>query len=394
MKKLMVSSIVCIALACAPIAASANQVALPSKTANWLEVLNFYRASSGLSPVIEDPLMTDAAQKHADYLAKTDKKLLVNEFANLHIENPKSPYFDPTGATLGAGDIAWTTTYSQRPVDQLMSAPFHAIGLLHETFTKVGFGTAPVDVGGYFPGHQVTTLATVAGTSNDPRTKDIFFPGANSTISINDFHTESPDPRESCGADFQKYNGLPIFVSLLVAPSLQTSAFLTTPSGKVLSSSRDICVVTEHSLATSDHLYGASARLIISDEHLVLVIPRDPLKVGKYGVVIKQKNKADLKWKFTFADTFVKVENKLTVIYPHSNKVVTVGEAVKIKPLNLDSGASSRITGTATCMGKWHGEELWITSKAPGTCFVAISGKASLDTAAFKKNFTFKFTTK
>ena len=29
--------------------------------------------------------------------------------------------------------IAWTSTFSQHPIDQFMSAPFHAVGLLRES---------------------------------------------------------------------------------------------------------------------------------------------------------------------------------------------------------------------------------------------------------------------
>jgi len=394
MKKFVVGSVLAITLACAPFSASANSVAAPTKNATWLEILNYYRLSSGLTPVSEDLEMSNAAQNHANYLAKTNMKYLVKEFANLHTENPASPYYNVTASALGAGDIAWTSVFSQRPIDQLMSAPFHAIGLLHETFTKVGFGTAPVEVGGYFPGHQVTTLATVAGTSNALRTKSIFFPGANSTISINDFHTESPDPRESCGPNFRKYTGLPIFASILDAPSLRTSAFLTMPTGEILSNSRDLCVITEHNLKSTDPIYGAAARSIMSDEHMILVIPREPLKIGKYGVVIKQKNLADLSWKFTYADTFEKVENKVTIVYPHTDKLLFVGDIVKIKLMSLDAGASSHATGTATCLIKWHGNELWVTGKSTGTCTVNLSGGASADTKSFKKSIALTFIAK
>lgn len=394
MKKVMIACLATAALACSTFSASANQVEMPAKTASWLEILNYYRASSGLAPVTEDLQMSAAAQKHTNYLAKTDVKYLVNEFSNLHLENPASPYYDQSGQTYGAGDIAWTSTFSQHPIDQFMSAPFHAIGLLRQSLVKVGFGTAPVQAGAYFPGHQVTDLAVVAGTTSAPRTKNIFFPGANSTISINDFHSENPDPREACGADYKKFRGLPIFAALLVAPSIRTSAFLTTPHGKILSSSKEICVVTEHTLASSDPIYGASAKSIMATEHMIVIIPREPLTAGKYAVDIKQSNKADLKWRFTFADTFEKVENKVTIIYPRLDKSLFVGETVKIRLMSVDAGASSLIDGASTCTSVWHGEELWITDKKAGTCKVTVSGKASLDTAAFKKSFTLSFVTK
>ena len=132
----------------------------------------------------------------------------------------------------------------------------------------------------------------------------------------------------------------------------------------------------------------------MATEHMIVLIPREPLTEGKYVVAIKQSNKADLKWRFTFVDTFEKVENKVTIIYPRLNKRLFVGDTVKITFMSVDAGASSLIDGASTCTSAWHGEELWITDKKAGSCKVTVSGKASLDTAAFKNSFTLSFVTK
>jgi hypothetical protein len=211
--------------------ANADSVALPAKNSSWLEILNYYRLSSGLSPVIEDPQMTDGAQKHANYLAKTSTRYFVGEYENLHKENPNSPFFTEEGTKLGAGNIAWGSTLFPRPIDGLMTAPFHAMAFLDEGLTKVGFGTAVVQPGGYASGTQVTNVATMAGIMYITRTKNILFPGANSEVYINDFTGENPEPREVCGSNFKTFTGLPIFASLLIAPATDLSVELTTPSG-------------------------------------------------------------------------------------------------------------------------------------------------------------------
>lgn len=391
MKRCIFSVILLISIVLAPISAFAEAIPLPSSNANWLEILNYYRTSSGLAPVIQDQEMNDGAQMHANYLAKTNSKYFVNEFQNLHKENPESPYYSEAGVTLGAGNIAWSSSAFPRPIDGLMTAPFHAIGFLRESLTKVGFGTAKVGAGGFSPGSQVSDVAIIAGTSNSEPTKNIFFPGPNSTVYVNDFSGENPEPRETCGSDYKKFTGLPIFVSLVNAPALRTSATLTTPSGKILSNSSDLCVVTEHTFKSSDPIYGQAGRAIIAADHLVLIIPKEPLKEGQYGVVLKQSGSQDLSWKFTYADAIQKVESTLKVTYPRAGNILYVGDTVSIGLSSLEAEVSSLISDSALCSGKWKGNEFLVTGKGAGSCTATISGKASKNTKAFKKSFTFKF---
>ena len=191
MKKIVLSMFLIFAMSIIQISAKADSTPLPSNNASWLEILNYYRQSSGLSPVTEDKQMTDGAQKHAIYLSKTSTSYFVNEYQNLHQENPASPFYSQEGVTLGAGDIAWKDPLFPRPIDDLMTALFHAIGFLREGLKKVGFGSAVVEQSGKYPGTQVSDVAIIAGTTDITRTKNILFPGENSEIYINDFTGET-----------------------------------------------------------------------------------------------------------------------------------------------------------------------------------------------------------
>lgn len=394
-KKLLVCFIFVVSISATQPVAKADSVSLPTRNASLLEILNYYRLSSGVAPVIEDPQMSDGAQKHANYLSKTKMRYFVNEYQNLHTENPDSPYFTEESTKFGAGNIAWGGTSFPRPIDSLMTAPFHAIGFLREGLTRVGFGSAVVEQGGYLPGTQVTNVALIAGTENSPRTKIILFPGANSEIYLNDFTGENPEPRETCGSNFKSYRGLPIFVSLLENPAKDLSVEIKTPKGKILKNKADICLVTENNFISSDRIYGPAGKAIIAADHLVLIIPKDPLEVGKYNVTINQNAIDKIAWSFVYKDSIIKVENKVTINYPKSNKMLYSGDSVRIQVMDIEAGVSSRIVGVgATCKGKWEQNTLIVTGKDSGTCTVKVSGNATKNTKAFSKSFVLKFESK
>ena len=72
-------------------ALAANE--MPPLTAGWLETLNWYRNSSGLTSVAEDKALTSAINFHLKYLINTDKALRTGVFASPHTENPAAPLF-------------------------------------------------------------------------------------------------------------------------------------------------------------------------------------------------------------------------------------------------------------------------------------------------------------
>lgn len=277
-----------------------SMTATPNKEDNWLETFNSYRASSGVNPVKEKIRFSVAAQNHADYLASTETRYLVGKYQNLHKENPASPFYSRDGATLGAGDIAWTKGKYASAIDQLMTAPFHAIGILRENLTEVGFGTAVVGEGAYSPNTRVSNISVISGLRNRPRSLVILFPGQNSITHLNSFAGEYPEPREACGQNFTEFHGLPIFASLLHRPQKDLNVSLSLPNGKVLTEGADLCVVTENNFISSDPIYGPAGRATIRADHLVLIIPKSILSEGKHGVQLAERNRPVLEWSFTY----------------------------------------------------------------------------------------------
>ncbi len=105
----------------------------------WLAVVNLYRASAGLNPVVENPAASAGAQKHSAYLVR-------NRIIG-HEENPKDPGYSPEGRRAGlTGNVAagWGSKLpAQRYlIEEWMTAPFHGLGMLNPSSTNFGFGVA------------------------------------------------------------------------------------------------------------------------------------------------------------------------------------------------------------------------------------------------------------
>lgn len=286
-----------------PLASSA-EIAIPANNQDWLAEVNYYRLSSDLPPVTEDLKITDGAKKHVRYLAMSEKKYFVGQYVNRHSENPASPYSTPEGTEYGAGDIAWNSEPGKSFIDMWMTAPFHAIGILREQLQTVGYASELTGPDSIDPNYYLANLAVIKGFNYlVPRSKNILFPGDNSIIHLNRFTGENPEPRESCSGDYQNFVGLPIFASLLVAPTRDLTATLTAPDGTEISAKDQLCVVDEHNFSTTDNIYGPAGKSIIESDHLVLIIPKQPLTAGKYKVSIKQNGRSDIDWSFKYVDS-------------------------------------------------------------------------------------------
>ena len=277
---------------------SANSSAFvppPSPSAGWLETMNFYRTSSGLKPVVESQALTSGVLSHAIYLAKTDPLLFSGRYVNLHTENPLSPYATPAGITTGTGDLTSATTNTEsEAIDEWIGAPFHGIALLRENLRSTGFAQA------FNPhsGEYEQGISVLSGLVSAKRTKNILFPGPNSKVRLNVFSGEYPDPREGCGSKWKQYQGLPIWASLISAPTRALTATLVTPSGLVLSQKRGICIIDKWNYKSSDAAYGPTGKAIITGDNLVIIFPKAPLVAGNYQVKISAPGRHNIGWSF------------------------------------------------------------------------------------------------
>lgn len=273
---------------------NAEGILLPGSDATWLETLNYYRFSSGLNPVSEDPALSANVNKHVIYLSSSDPKFFTGQYVSRHSENPASPYYTAAGSHSGQEITATLIPNQFQSVDMWMGAPFHAMGFMREGLHTAGWASSYNARTGFYE-----TGADILSGLKQSRTRIIKFPGSGSYSRMDSYVGENPDPRESCGTGWRNFVGLPIWVSLLKSPSHRMSAQLTTPSGQVVKSRSELCVVNEYTMKSSDPIYGSAGKAIIKADHMVLIIPKNKLAPGLQNVSLLIGGKRRIAWSFT-----------------------------------------------------------------------------------------------
>lgn len=255
---------------------------------DWLVAINEYRSAAGLDPVVEEPAWSAGLSAHLTYLELTPTHLLAGAYASAHTENPVSPYYTPDGAAAGAASNIGGGVDGPDAIDGWMRAPFHAVGILQPNLRRVAFAMrgnrAALDV--------IRGVDHAAGPSQQP----VLFPGAGSTVHLTEFTGELPDPREACAAG--DFRGLPIIAMLPQTPDRSTTARVTLPTGTELREAADLCVVTQHNYVTTDAVYGATGRGILTGSRAVFVFARQPLGRGVHTIEITQPS-GTIAWSFT-----------------------------------------------------------------------------------------------
>ncbi len=261
-----------------------------SATATWLETVNSYRLGSGLSAITDEPAWSVGIVKHLVYLRDTPSALRTGQYANAHTENPASTSYTPEGAAAGGSSNLGGGQNERAAIENWMTAPFHAIGMLRPSLQRSAFGilgtSAGLDV--------IRGLATVASP-----TVPIVFPGDGAITRLRSFGGEFPNPLESCPG--YSSAGLPMIVLLPAdPPTTGVRASMITPDGTTLGAA-DICVVDEDTFVSSDAIYGPTGRSILDSSNAVLIIPRRPLTAGRHAVVLTVPGRADVSWSFQVA---------------------------------------------------------------------------------------------
>ncbi len=262
---------------------------------DWLATINRYRAAAGLPAVSDHPAWDVGLQRHLTYLASTPSQYFTGQYQSAHTENPASPYFSTDGAAeAGYSDLVRGAAFSPlQAVNEWLTAPFHAIGVLRAQLRQVALADAPStgDAG----------LDVIQGLNyNQPAaTAPIRFPGPGVTTDLLAFGGERPDPLETCGWQQGPPVGLPLIIMLPRDPARALTASVTGPTGTESNANGRLCVVDKHTYHSSDPVYGPNARYILSADHAVILIPRDPLTGGSYSVRIRQPGTPDIHWTFS-----------------------------------------------------------------------------------------------
>lgn len=262
---------------------------------DWLATINLYRTAAGLAAVRDHPAWDLGLEHHLTYLESTPLQYRTGRFQSSHIENPLSPYYSADGAAeAGYSDIVQgAAATSVQAVKEWLTAPFHAIGMLRAQLRQVALADAPSsgDAG----------LDVIQGLNYEvpAATRPILFPGPGVKTDLLTFGGERPDPLETCGWEPTPAVGLPLIIMLPRAPGRAVSASVTGPTGIESSANGRLCVVDEHTYHSSDPVYGPNARYILRVDHAIVLVPRDPLRPGRYAVSVRQPRSPVIHWTFS-----------------------------------------------------------------------------------------------
>ena len=92
-----------------------------------------------------------------------------------------------------------------------------------------------------------------------------------------------------------------MFALLTSAPKPSLSAQLSLPGGATISAPADLCIVDERTYNSSDAVYGPIGLSILQGNNAVVLVPRNPLKNGRYTATIQQPGQPDIVWSFDIA---------------------------------------------------------------------------------------------
>ena len=251
-----------------------------SPSSTWLQTLNAWRAGSQLDPVTENTTWSSDDLAHSRYMVEA------GDFG--HDENNGGPFATVGGAAAGlAGNVAASTNAAKTDrafVEQWITAPFHAAGMLDPLLQTTGFGSYRKP--GAAPWAAAATLDVIRGRAAGPSGTIVTFPGYETTVPAAQFAYhggESPDPLTPCsgynpGGGQPINTGLPLFALLPHAPVAGTvTVRLTLQAAPV-----DACVYDETSYTNPDPDAQALGRSVLASRHQVIVVPRAPLSAGAF----------------------------------------------------------------------------------------------------------------
>jgi Cysteine-rich secretory protein family len=255
----------------------------------WLQELNFYRATARPPRVAEDPALSEGARRHAEYI--------VRDGLYQHYEDPSAAHYSNEGDDAGrnsniVGGRGVTLT-DRQAIANWMSAPFHALGILDPRLVTVGYGSfrdpektpykfaAALDVG-----HGLAERAP------EWIGYPIRFPGPGSTVNVQRFMGESPDPLTAC-AGYRAPTGLPIVIQFAGPTEVHSARVLE--GGRTVES----CVFDATTYTNPEPADEAEIRDELDDYHAAIIVPRRPLAAGRrYDVAIETAS-GSVAWSFT-----------------------------------------------------------------------------------------------
>jgi hypothetical protein len=269
------------------------------------------------------------------------------------------------------------TKTDRKFVEQWITAPFHAAGVLDPTLQTTGFGSYRKV--GATPNPAAATLDVIRGRTGPAPTNPTFFPGDDSTLPIAQqaYHGgETPDPLSPCagynpGGGAAINTGTPLFVLMTKAPDLAVPSTAVVKRDGVAVES---CTYDENTYTNSIPDDQATGRAVMASRHQVIVVPRLPLAQGSvYTVDVTVTYATELvptvlSWEFT-ADALPKISIGNASVVEGNARARQVKLTVTLQRPSPDaiSVSYATVAGTATAGSDFVANSGVLTIRAGGT---------------------------
>lgn len=300
-----------IATATAALAAPGFDVALPASpeppasNADWITIVNYYRAMGGVDPLTENDVFSAEADLHAEYMANT------GNFT--HDENSDSAFYSNGGDFAGRRAAITTGQCNTRDaIEAMMRQPFNSVRIMDQNLVSTGFGIHNA------AGRCAAALDVVRGRTGVAAVVTKTWPANGTTVGLTTLLPaplidQLPDARTSCPPG---HTGLPL-IAYLPTDSAGTgpSAILKRDGVAV-----DTCVFDSFTYENPDTTNYAANIIVptgsgdlqdIGRELLrgplavrrnaVVVLPKDPLSVGSAYEATVSRGTDTVSWAFRAA---------------------------------------------------------------------------------------------
>lgn len=245
---------------------------------DWRSVLAFYRATAGLAAPATHAGWTAGEVAHARYLAAN--RLIA------HDEDPQRPGYSPAGAAAGRTSNVQIDSGGRisprAALDEWMSAPFHALGLIDPRLQQTAYGAATVR------GWGAAAIDVLRGlASSAPPQQLVVWPADGAQVPLQSYPgDEIPSPLTFCPG-YPRVTGLPVLA--ILPPGVRATGATLRRAGTPVAT----CLFDGRSAG------DAEAQRSLVSRNAVVLVPRRPLHRYVPYTATLQTTAGEIRWSFT-----------------------------------------------------------------------------------------------
>lgn len=261
---------------------------------SWIAYANELRTAFGSPRIVEDPALSRAARRHAEYVVRTDEVG--------HSEDRRSPHYSDAGHGAAERGLPWGTYEPSdfaRAFDAWQQAPFHLLPLLDPSYRKMGWGefldtTSPGLVWG------VTLVLRPADyVAPYPKlwAKPMVWPPRGYETHVARHWGETPSPLTACGSSSSEA-GLPLIASFgwWTDSGATRKTTLVDDDGRALAH----CRIDARTFTYPDRHWQEVGTAILRSYDAVFIVPRAPFEPKRtYRAGVERASGAAVEWKFS-----------------------------------------------------------------------------------------------